>query len=189
MTSGEIRIIRSRGVRCKSDAGLYLDNSCRLELKFLSIYGSPQQVRAVFALLAQNHDVDVVEVKDGEEEVFSLTRGWQEGLRFKSYPLGYGKRHALIFTEELGKEIILWTSPEEKERILLSGLSKRRIPFDRAWLWELEKVLFSEEHLIELKGWGGFQGYVCHWNDDEVCDLIVERILPLYAKKGGKKWN
>jgi hypothetical protein len=189
MTSDEIRLIRSGGVICKSDAGLYAGNSHRSAVKFLSLYGSSQQVRAIFALLVEGRDVQVVSVDNGEEDAFSISKEWQEGLRLKTYPIGYGKRHGLIFTEGLGREVILWVSHEEKERVLLSALSKRRIPFDREWLSELEKVLLDEGHLIEIQGWGGFGGYLCNWEDDGICDLIVKRILPIYRKNRRKKWS
>jgi len=186
MTSNEIRLIRSGGVSCKSDAGLYLGDAYRSTLKFLSIYGSPQQVRAIFALLVANQTIEVV---DGKGEIVTLDRGWVDGMRLKTLPLGYGKRHGLIFTEGLGKGTILWTSPEEKERKLFSALSKRRIPFDREWLPEIEKILIEEEQLFPLSGWGGFSGYDCSLNEDRVCDLIVEKILPLYRGERRKKWN
>ena len=177
--SGEIREIRSGGVSCKSDAGLYNNAYGSNHVKFLSLYGSPQQVRAIFALLVGNRGVDVI---DGGVEVLALDRSWGDGLRLKTFPLGYGKRHGLIFTDDIGKEVILWTSPEEKARVLFSALSKRRIPFDREWLPEIEKLLLDEERLINLHGWSGFGGYVCQWNDDEICNLIAERILPRTMK-------
>lgn len=183
--SGEIREIRSGGVSCKSDAGLYEDGSSAY-VKFLSLYGSPQQVRAIFALLIEHRGIEVSDlgevITDGEGEVFSISKSWGDSLRLKTFPLGYGKRHGLIFTEGFGKEVILWTSPEEKARVLFSALSKRRIPFDREWLPEIEKLLLDEERLINLHGWGGFGGYVCQWNDDEICNLIAERILPRTMK-------
>jgi len=182
----EIRLIRSGGVSCKSDAGLYLANPYKSTLKFISIYGSPQQVRAIFALLVANESIEVV---DGEEQTISLDKGWVDSMRLKTFPLGYGKRHGLIFFEGLSKGAILWTSPQEKERKLFSALSKRRIPFDRLWLPELEALLVEEDQLFPLSGWGGFQGYDCSLNDDKVCNLITEKILPLYRGDRRNKWN
>jgi len=169
--------VRSGGVSCKPDAGLYLANSYRSTLRFISIYGSPQQVKAMFALLVANQSIEVV---DGEEKTVSLDKGWVDSIRLKTFPLGYGKRHGLIFIEGLGKGTILWTSPEEKERALFSALSKRRIPLDREWLPEIEALLLEDEQFIPLHGWGGFNGYDCSLNDEKVCDLIAEKILPLY---------
>jgi hypothetical protein len=175
--NSKIREIKSGGVSCKSDAGLYEGgDSSSAYVKFLSLYGSPQQIRAIFALLVEYGGIEVI--TDEEGDVFSISKQWKDSLRLKTFSLGYGKRHGLVFTEGLGKEIIIWTSPEEKARVLFSALSKRRIPFDREWLPEIEKLLLDEERLINLHGWGGFDGYVCNWNDDEICDLIAERILP-----------
>lgn len=185
MTSNDIRLIRSGGVSCKSDAGLYLAGSYKSTLKFLSIYGSPQQVRAIFALLVANRTIEVI---DGKGETLTLDRGW-DSMRLKTFSLGYGKRHGLIFIEGLGKGTILWTSPEEKERKLFSALSQRRIPFDREWLPKLEALLLEDDQLSPLSGWGGFEGYDCSLNDDRVCDLIVEKILPLYRGDRRDSWN
>jgi len=186
MTSNEIRLVQCGGVSCKSDAGLYLENSYRSTLKFISIYGSPQQVRAIFALLVANETIEVI---DGEGKTILVDRGWYDGMRLKTFPLGYGKRHGLIFIEGLGKGAILWTSPEEKERALFSALSKRRIPFDREWLPRIEEVLVEDDQLIPLHGWGGLNGYDCSLNDDKVCDLITEKILPLYRGDRRNSWN
>ncbi len=186
MTSNEIRLVRCGGVSCKSDSGLYLENSYRPTLKFISIYGSPQQVRAIFALLVGNESIEVVNREGESMEVF---KSWYDGMRLKTFPLGYAKRHGLIFTEALNRDVILWTSPEEKERALFSALSKRRIPFDREWLPILEKVLIEDDQLVPLSGWGGFGGYSCSLNDDRVCDLITEKILPLYRGDRRNTWN
>jgi len=112
-------------------------------------------------------------------------------LRLRAYPIGYGKRHGLIFSEALSMEVILWTSPAEKQRALMIALSKRRIPFDPLWIWEIERILLEDEQLSPLTGWGGFEGYSCSINDDRVCDLIVERILPLpfYREDRRKQWS
>lgn len=186
MTSNDIRLIRSGGVSCKSDAGLYLAGPYKSTLKFLSIYGSPQQVRAIFALLVANQTIEVI---DGEGRIVYLDRGWVDGMRLKTFSLGFGKRNGLIFIEGLGKGTILWTSPEDKERKLFSALSQRRIPFDREWLPELEALLLEDDQLSPLSGWGGFEGYDCSLNDDKVCDLITEKILPLYRGDRRNAWN
>jgi len=184
--SKEIRLVQCGGVSCKTDAGLYLENSYKSILKFISIYGSPQQVRAVFALLVANKTIEVIDEKG---EIISLDRGWYDGMRLKTFPLGYAKRHGLIFIEGLGKGAILWTSPEEKERALFSALSKRRIPFDRLWLPGIEEVLVEDGQLIPLHGWGGLNGYDCSLNDDKVCNLITEKILALYRSDRRNSWN
>ncbi len=168
-----IATIKSGGVSCKSDMGLCDNLSDYSHLYFLSIYGSPQQVKAIFSLLASGHKIEVII----EERKIDLERKWGCSLRFKGINLGYGKRHGLVWTENIGKDIIIWTSPEERMKVLYSAISKRRIPFEKVWLPEIEQLLLKEEYLVKLKGWGGAGGYECRWDDDAVCDLIAEEIL------------
>jgi len=168
-----IATIRSGGISCKSDMGLYDNISDYAHLYFLSIYGSPQQVKAIFSMLASGRKIELII----EEKEIDLERRWGYSLRFKGINLGYGKRHGLIWTENIGRDIIIWTSPEEKIKVFHSAISKRRIPLEKAWLPEIEKLLLKEEYIKELKGWGGVYGYECRWEDDAICDLIAEEIL------------
>jgi hypothetical protein len=143
------------------------------QMYFLSLYGSPQQVKAIFSLLASGRKIELIR----DESRIGLERKWGCGLRFKGITLGYGKRHGLVWTESISKNIIFWTSPEEKMKVLRSAIAKRRIPLEKAWLPEVEQLLLKKEYLIELSGWGGAGGYECRWQDDAVCDLIAEEIM------------
>lgn len=173
MTSNEVRRIKARGVYCKTDAGLYVRYGYNSWVKVLSLYGSPQQVRAIFALLVGRQSVEVSGEGMGNIEI---TVDYKDSLRLKTFTLGYGKRHALIYVEDLSKNTIIWAAPEEKQRAILSALSKRRVPFDESWLSMIEEVLLNEDIFIPLQGWGGLEGYFCQWDDDRICDLIVEGI-------------
>jgi hypothetical protein len=168
-----MRTIKAGGVSCKSDMGLYGAYNSNY-IYFLSIYGSPQQVKAIFSLLALGREILLI--KD-EEVISPLRREFWSNFRFKSFSLGYGKRHGLAWSEGIGKDIIMWTSPEERLNALYSAISKRRIPFDRQWLPNIEALMLENNYLEELKGWGGAGGYNCKWDDDAICDLIAEEML------------
>jgi len=163
--------IKVGGVSCKSDMGLYDKKDY---VYFLSIYGSPQQVKAIFSLLVMGRELLLIRDDNG---AISLKRRWGGNFRFRAFSLGYGKRHGLIWSEGIGKDIIMWTSPEERLKALYSAISKRRIPFDRQWLPKIEVLLLRNNYLEELKGWGGTGGYNCNWDDDAICDLIAEEVL------------
>ncbi len=177
-------LVRAGGVVCKSDMGLVEMGRYSNELLFLSFYGSVQQVRALFSLFATGHELKIVS-RDGEE--FSATKRFGAESRQKTFSLGYGKRHSLIYTADLHKEAVIWLSPEERLDCFRLALMKRRIPFDLEWLPDLEALLLEEDYLKELSGWGGIGGYRCSWQDDEICNLIVEKILPGWRDKNGVK--
>lgn len=77
--------------------GLCDDLSDYAHLYFLSIYGSPQQVKAIFSLLASGRNIELII----EEKQIKLERRGGFSLRFKGINLGYGKRHGLKWTEKL----------------------------------------------------------------------------------------
>ena len=60
MTSSDpvILTVEYEGVACKSDAGVYGDGY-ENELHFLSIYGAPQQTKAVFSALAASKELHI----------------------------------------------------------------------------------------------------------------------------------
>ena len=106
MTSNDpvILTVEYEGVLCKSDAGVY-GQGYENELHFLSIYGAPQQTKAIFSALAASKELQI-----GDDE-FQRPR---DALRFRGYSLGYGKHHGIIWTDRLDTSLIIWTSEEEK---------------------------------------------------------------------------
>ena len=106
MTSSNpvILTVEYEGVVCKSDAGVY-GQGYENELHFLSIYGAPQQTKAIFSALAASKELQIGD--DG----FQRPR---DALRFRGYSLGYGKHHGIIWTDRLDTSLIIWTSEEEK---------------------------------------------------------------------------
>jgi hypothetical protein len=172
MTSGDIVGIRCGGVTCKSDLGLYSDHFRSNYVYFLSLYGSPQQVRAIFSLLSTRRELEVIA---GGEKIY-IQREYQSGLRFRGYSIGYGKQHGIIWVEDIAERIVFWISPEEKLKAMHYALSRRKIPFDPSWVSAIEDLLKRNDYLESLKGWGGVGGYICRWDDDAICDLIAERL-------------
>lgn len=168
MTSNDpvILTVEYEGVVCKSDAGVYR-NGYENELHFLSIYGAPQQTKAIFSALAAWKELQI----GGDE--FSRTH---DSLRFRGYSLGYGKHHGIIWTDKLDVSFILWTSEEEKQSRLHNILARQRIPYDPSDFARIEKLLVEHGYLILLESWGSIDGYACDFNDDVICDLILTEI-------------
>jgi len=177
MTLDDLRTVKMGGVSCLSDMGLYRKDYWSY-VKFLSIYGSPQEVKAILSGLVSRKQVEVSGV--GELDVSCYDR-----FRFRVVSLGYGKKHGLLRTESLGESVIVWFSPEERLEALSLALSKRKIPFSPEYLPEIERLLLKEEFIVELSGWGGIKGYECNWNDDAICNLIGERIFGRKRRKDG----
>ena len=161
------------GVTCKADAGVA--DGGDYSIQFLSIYGAPQQTKAIFSALAASRDIAI----DGE-----LYSRPSQAIRYKVFTLGYAKSYGVIYTEDLGHSIILWTSPEEKERRLRQALSKCKIPYDKKDLWQIEKILRNHDNLIPLRTiTGSITGYRCEFNENEICDHLVRT----FYRKGSNK--
>jgi len=150
-TESKVAEIRVKGIWCKTDAGLYDGSHHDNFLKALSIYGSPQQVKAIFGIPVSGSECYVTV----ENETIWIRRDYDE-LRFRSTGLGYGKRHGLIWTRDIGKNTIIWFSPEERLGALCLAISRRKIPFDRAWIGSIEKALLEREYITELQGRGAW---------------------------------
>ena len=175
MTSSDpvILAVEYEGVLCKSNAGVYgqgYDN----ELHFLSVYGAPQQTKAIFSALAASKELYI-----GDDEF----RRPRDALRFRGYSLGYGKHHGIIWTDRLDTSLIIWTSEEEKQSRLRNVLSRQRIPYDPHDLGRIEKLLVEHGYLTALASWGSIAGYACNFNDDAICDLIIAEIYHSQTRK------
>jgi len=176
MTSDDLKVIRMGGITCLSDMGLYQNKGNSNWIKLLSLYGSPQEVRAVLSGIVSRKWIEVSGI--GETGA-----SYDEKFRFKTTLIGYGKRHGLLRSEDGEGSLILWLSPEEKIDALNLALSKRKIPFTPEFVPDIEKLLLRKGFLEELSGWGGISGYLCNWNDDKICDLIGEKILSRLRKR------
>jgi hypothetical protein len=160
-----IKEIIYNGVKVYSDVCLY-DSSDRLVV--MSIYGAPQQVKAIASALLMGEYLDL----NSEVE---LVRSYHP-YKYKITSLGRGKAHGLIYNEKIGEKYIFWITPEEKTESLRQVIQKKRIPYDPEWLPELEKLLIDRAYLVPLRGWG-IQGYEVDIYEDVVCNLIVEEII------------
>jgi hypothetical protein len=168
MTSPDIRQVRYEGVVCKTDAAVVEADT----IQFLSVYGAPQQTKGIFSALAASRPVTI----DGKHYSRPL-----QAMRYKGFSLGYAKSHGVIYSEDLGRSIILWTSVEEKERRLRQALGRRKIPYDPKDLRTLERILRDNEYLVPLHTLAGsISGCRCEFNDDEICDRLVRN---LYQKR------
>lgn len=180
-------ILKYDGIECKTDIGLISSNytssesTNRATWHFLSLYGSSQQVKALFAITSTWRSIEYVAP---DNSVIYLVRS-NENLHFKGYNFGYGRQHAFIWSDQFTDNIIFWFNQEEKKQALYNALSKRCIPFTENWLPWLEKLLIDNEILWALKGWGGIEGYMPFFysdTDNEICDLICKKL-----KKGEYK--
>ena len=164
MTSNEIVTVECQGISCKSDFGLYKADRYQNTISVLSIYGAPQQTKALFSAVASSRTV-----YSGE----TLLERPREAIRFKGTKIGYAKHHGIITSEQVGKEIILWTTAGERLNQLRLALSGRRVPFEPERLPQIEKVLLNNGYLVRLAGWGTIGGYFAQFNDDEICNLLL----------------
>jgi hypothetical protein len=168
MTSPDILQVRYEGVVCKADA-VVVEGAA---IQFLSIYGAPQQTKGIFSALAASRLVTI------GEEFYSRP---PQAMRYKGFSLGYAKSHGVIYSEDLGGSIVLWTSDEEKERRLRQALARRKIPYDPKDFGKFERILRDNENLIPLDTLAGMiSGYRCEFNDDAICDHLIQT---LYRKR------
>lgn len=169
MTSNKnsITTVQCGGISCKSDICLYDDRPYSNYVYLLSLYGAPQSTKGIFSLLAAGQALEA-------EDVF-LERP-PEPIRMRGTKISYAKYHALVWSDKIGKDIIVWTSEKERLDQLHGSLSQRRVPLNRTKLPEIENLLVQNKYLLPLAGWGGIGGYITNFNDDDICDLILSSI-------------
>ena len=162
MTSDEIRTVKYKGVTCRADMCVYRDEGAGSYLYLLSVYGALQQVKAIASAVVTGSVVSAGGI--------SLTRG-PNAMRFKITSHGNGKSHGMVWIDEI-REHVIWSGSDEM-KALDAALSRRRIPYDREWLSDIQRLLIDNSCLTRLEGWGGLQGYHAFWDDDTICDLIA----------------
>jgi len=167
-----LKKVRFGAIGVPSDLCLYTEGYSSNPVKLMSIYGAPQQVKAVASALLGFKNLEVTE-KDGTAT--RLSRSYLN-YRFRSFSLGYGKCHGLIWEE--GSSWVFWTETEDRLRVVEQALSKRKIPYETSWLPQLEEILIDKELLQSLSGWGGGGYDLSSLDDDKACDLIVKRVIP-----------
>lgn len=173
------RLIQGKGLTVRSALGLYEPASLN-RLVLLSVYGSPQQTRAIFGMLATRTPVTLIGETSAEEDLALVC---PERLRMRGRTVGYGKHHILLWDEQIAEAHVVWPSPDEKDRALRQALATRMIPYDPAWLPDLERLLLEREWLVPLEGWGPAQGYRAAWDDDAICTAILDRFVPKPVKQ------
>ena len=166
----QIHEVHSCGLTVKSDIGIYTADDAIL---LLSVYGAPQQVKALLARVVMGENVSLLY---GEEQQV-LHKNWRSSHRIKIFSIGYGKVHGLLWEEDIDQDTVFWLSPEEKDWAIRAAISRRTIPFLPEWLPTIERILIDQEIFTSLQGWGGAEGYSAMWKDELVCDLIVEKIF------------
>src|SRR3972149_8476764 len=103
-----IKTLRSCGVTVKSDFGLYSDSGGNKTLILLSIYGSPQQTKAVFSAMVESKAIKVL------PDSFELTR--PSSLRGRGRSIGRGRHHMVIWSEEgLADGIVRFDEKQKEE--------------------------------------------------------------------------
>ena len=172
MMEGDMKNIVYRGITVKTDIGLYIRRYGNTHtMVLLSIYGSPQQTKAVFSALASGREITLM--PDG----IYLDRPIDSTLRARGWSMGYGKHHMIIWDDEI-YDMAVWFDPSDRLRAFEKTLKNRKIPYSPEYLPELEKSLLEEERLVSLDGYGGIQGYKFTFTDDHACNLMVERVIP-----------
>ena len=177
MTSGndiknDIKTVAYKGVTCKADMGLYRNEGHGSNCVYLlSVYGAQQQVKAVASAIVTGSVVNTGDMR--------LTRG-RNAMRFKITSLGNGKSNGLLWIEDI-QEHVIWTEPSEEMKALDAALSRRRVPYDKGWLTDIQRLLIENGYLTSLEGWGGVQGYHAFWDDNAICDLLSKNLVNLKA--------
>lgn len=171
----QIHEIYSCGLTVKADIGIYSSDDAIL---LLSVYGAPQQVKALLARLVMGEDISLL---IGEDKHL-LHKNWGSNYRMKIFSIGYGKVHGLLWQDKIDQDSVFWLSPREKDWAIRAAISKRTIPFLPEWLPAIEQILIEQEIFTPLQGWGGAEGYEATWKDEMVCDLIVEKIFKAKAR-------
>ncbi len=174
----EIYQVYSCGLTVKTDIGIYNSDDAIL---LLSIYGAPQQVKALVARFVMGENIYLL---SGEDR-YSLHKNWRSNYRMKIFSIGYGKVYGVLWQENIDQDTVFWLSPNERDWAIRAAISRRTIPFLPEWLPAIEQILIEQEILTPLQGWGGAEGYEAMWKDELVCDLIVEKIFK--AKKRSLK--
>jgi hypothetical protein len=170
--------VTSGGVAVRSDIGLYGGTG---EVLLLSVYGAPQQVKAVLARVAMGGEITLF----AEQDERTLSKSWRRSYKMKVSAIGYGKAKGLLWREDLAESTVFWMSPEEKDGAIRAAISRRTIPFLPEWLPAMERLFLKREIFAPLQGWGGVEGYETSWDDEKACDLIVKNIIR--TKKGRMK--
>lgn len=160
------------GVVCTSDFGLYDPNYSKNFVKLMSIYGSPQQVKAIFGLLSTKKDV---EVKIDSSKII-ITRPHQP-IRFRGVSIGYGKQWGLIWEENFHENTILYRNETERLASVKNAIAMRKIPYDDSLMEGIVKILEKNEYIQALEGWGNLGGYSCKWDDDAICNDIAKSLF------------
>lgn len=162
----DIKTIKVGGVMVKSDYGLYTKDN---EMVLLSVYGALQQVQAVFAAVAGFKSVTVV--PDG----INVQRS-NSSLRARGRPIGYGKRHLLMWdADAAGRSIIWMNGAEDKEKAIEGFLSSRKVPYEKDFFHHFEKRLLEDELMERMTGWGDVSGYaVLEEDDGRLCDVMLD---------------
>lgn len=167
----DIKTIKFEGISVLSDLCLHEKGSVYI----MSIYGAPQEVKAISAALS---DCRYLTVSGEDCELFRHTEYF---YRFKGTSIGYGKMHGIVWVSgEISpwKDYILWRTPEEKHEAFVVALKQNKIPFIEEWLEDIEKLMLKYRLIIPLQGWG-CSGYRIFWQEDAICDLIVDKIIML----------
>jgi len=165
--------VESQGVSCRSDFGLYRADGYENTISVLSIYGASQQTRALFSAVATNRTVYVGGTP--------LERP-REAIRFKGTKIGYAKHHGIITSEQVGKEIIVWTTEGERLNQLHLALSVAACPSSPRDFTNREGPT-EQRYLVRLSD-GGHRRYFAQFNDDEICNLILTDV---YRTRAGTR--
>ena len=192
-----IKTLKVDGVTVRSDFGLYSDSGGDKSLILISIYGSPQQTKAVFSSLAENKPVKVL------PDAYELDR--PSALRGRGRSIGRGRQHMLIWSDEDLDNGVVWFGEKTEEKQVGFGpfgaaeeaafvrwLEKKKVPYEREYLPMLRERLIKDEDVIVFGSWGGIRGYEISVDDDRLCDLMLkisggEKPREDNIMKGGKR--
>lgn len=161
----------SGGVRVPAPLGVYrpTGRACGV-VALLVCYGDPMQTRAIGARLATQAALDLV---GPEGERIALYR--PQAMRMRGVGLPGGGHRTIVWDETAPDQMALWLDEAERLVAVRRAVDACRIPYDPAWLEEMDGWMREREMLIPLVGWGGAGGDDLAIREDEVCDWLVQR--------------
>jgi len=168
----DIKELNYKGVAVQSDLCLYergRDDNHNLML--LSIYGTAQQVKAIFSAIAS---FNCVSVASGG---MTISRAHQSVIHGRGTGIGYGKQHFLIWDDSIETDAAVWFKKEGKEgekTALKTFLDGRKVPYEDGFLGFIKKALIKDKDACKLGGWGCLEGYMLDFEDDDLCNEIVQ---------------
>jgi len=151
-----------------SDMCLYSSQYSQNMFHVISFYGTPREVTHMTTAI---WGLDVIRTEDSQR----IIKPYRD-IRCITRAIGYSKRHCLMFDEKVVRNLVVWPEGGDKEEAIFRALSERKVPILKEWVPIVEMALVENEMFTPLGGWG-LEGYEAKWDDDQICDLVYQKVF------------